>query len=53
MFLFGDLNGMEYVEGDYFINFFKGDDGLTELVRILSLHIGKEYDREESLIVSL
>ena len=43
VFLFGDVQGKSYVGGDYFPIFMKAREGLPELKRFVSLHMGSEY----------
>ena len=43
VFLFRDVQGKLYVGGDYFPIFLKAREGLPELKRFVSLHMGSEY----------
>ena len=43
VFLFGDVRGKSYEGGDYFSIFMKAREGLPELKRFVSLHMGSEY----------
>lgn len=43
---------MDCVGGNYFIQFFKGEDDLTELVRFLSLRVGREHHGRECTVAA-
>lgn len=50
VFLFGDLNEMESVRGDYFIKIFKGKDGLSKVVKFVSFHVSMENGVKEFMV---